>query len=549
MNFVPSIVPRADSNAGADPSEYLRVATQLHALGLPEQARAVFEVGIALAEPDPSDPATARVLADLHAGLATMFLKRGELDSAAENYRAALRLVPTLLGCWCNLANVELRSGRPQESISLYLQALELDPGHWPSRVNLVQALKATFQFSIARTLLLELLDEQPQQASLHHELGMVCFELKALDEAIEHFELAFAIDPGLAESLYWIADIKEAQEDRAGAKQAYMRAAQVDPLIRRPAVTSPAKFRVLALFAPLVGNTPTRLMLKDCAYDVDTLVLLPSGRPDLESFKYRSDLVLNLVSEADHAPEMLALAAELASRIGKPVVNDPANILRTTRDATARLLQGIPACRVPQTFRVAAGPIAAAAASRSALAFPLLARPAGTHGGDRFDMIGDAARLLAFLGERPEQEHYLIEYIDYRSADGYFRKYRLIFVGDKIMPYHLAIGETWKLHRDNTDMGSHTWMKREEESFLRDPGSVFDRSAFAALRTIRDRVGLDYFGIDCGLGACGELIVFEVNASMLVHEEPGEFSYKNPFIWAIKAAFDDMLASMVARH
>ena len=57
--------------------------------------------------------------------------------------------------------------------------------------------------------------------------------------------------------------------------------------------------------------------------------------------------------------------------------------------------------------------------------------------------------------------------------------------------------------------------MQREEEEFLSDPATVFDPAHFRVLREIRRRIGLDYFGIDCGLDRSGKLVVFEVNASM----------------------------------
>jgi hypothetical protein len=60
----------------------------------------------------------------------------------------------------------------------------------------------------------------------------------------------------------------------------------------------------------------------------------------------------------------------------------------------------------------------------------------------------------------------------------------------------------------------------------------------YQALRVVRERIGLDYFGIDCGLDPGGNLIVFEVNASMLVHDDNAEFPYKDPFVCVIKAAF-----------
>jgi len=64
----------------------------------------------------------------------------------------------------------------------------------------------------------------------------------------------------------------------------------------------------------------------------------------------------------------------------------------------------------------------------------------------------------------------------------------------------------------------------------------------------LRGRIGLDYFGIDCALDSCGDLLVFEVNASMLVHDDNAEFPYKDPHVRAIKAAFDAMLRARAGR-
>jgi hypothetical protein len=185
---------------------------------------------------------------------------------------------------------------------------------------------------------------------------------------------------------------------------------------------------------------------------------------------------------------------------------------------------------------------VSAATLASLPFSFPMLARPAGTHGGDDFEKIASLDGLAGFLGQRPDSDHYAIEYIDYLSADGHFRKYRFIFVGKAILPYHLAIGRDWKLHHDNTDMADHPWMQQEEAAFLDAPQAVFSRDNYAALQTIRERIGLDYFGIDCGLDRDGNLVVFEVNASMLVHDDNPDFPYKAPAVHAIKRAFDMML-------
>jgi len=40
------------------------------------------------------------IAADLHAALANAFMLCDDLDSAAANYKAALRLAPRLVSCW-----------------------------------------------------------------------------------------------------------------------------------------------------------------------------------------------------------------------------------------------------------------------------------------------------------------------------------------------------------------------------------------------------------------------------------------------------------------
>lgn len=533
-------IARAPAAAGVrDAADCLLRGREHYRRGEIRDAIAIFQAGLALAAMM-SIGAAADIAADLHAALANAFMLCDDIASAAENYKAALRLAPHLVACWCNLGIVHQRSGMMQQAIALYLEALRLNPGHRPSRTNLVQALVATRQFAIAKALLLELLAETPDDAALHGQLGKVCFELNETDDAIAHFEQAIALAPAQAENFYWIGAIRQVRGEAEAAQVAYARAARVHPVLRRPAITSPPAFRVLALFAPFVGNTPVEFLFRDCGYETSILSLLPGSEPDIAMLAREADLVVNLVSDADQGREVLARAVALTEAFGKPVVNDPAKVLRTTRDATALALAAIDGCRVPRTTRVAAGEALTESPDRQ---FPLLARPAGTHGGDVFAKLDDAAALHAFLAEHSGHDRYVIDYIDYRSVDGLFRKYRFLFVGEEILPYHLAIGDDWKLHRDSTDMGRHVWMQEEEERFLRDPGEVFSAAQFEVLRAIRDRIGLDYFGIDCGLDRDGNLVVFEVNASMLVHDQNPDFPYKDPHIGRIKRAFDAMLA------
>ena len=528
----------------------LLIGQEHYAAGRIEDAISAYLRGLAVvADGGPSGPVAVETISELHFKLGNACMRQGDLVFATANYQAALRLSPRLTACWCNLGNARLESGEPQEAIALYQRALTLEPDHWPSRTNLAQALLAAQQHVVAKALLAELVQERPRDGQLRNQLGKACFALNQLAEALESFQQAVSLNAKDSDSFYWIGGISQRIGDDEAAQAAYVEAVRINPLIRRPAAKSPAAFRVLALFAPFAGNLPTQYLFKDAVYDTDTLALFAGGEYDLEPLKQDVQVVVNLVSDADQGEAVLPLVADLVGQLGKPTINCPLKVQSTTRDAVAQLLDGIPACRVPKVLRHKAGAGFSLAALRAH--FPgsrvMLARPVGTHGGDDFEMFEDVAMLPAFLAQRPDTDHYLIEYIDYRSADGNFRKYRFIFVDGQILPYHLAIGSHWKLHHDSTDMASQPWTQQEELAFLTDPTTVFDARHYQALRVIRERTGLDYFGIDCGLDRSGDLVVFEVNASMLVHDGNEQFPYKAPFVHRIKTTFDEMLGKFAA--
>jgi glutathione synthase/RimK-type ligase-like ATP-grasp enzyme len=239
-----------------------------------------------------------------------------------------------------------------------------------------------------------------------------------------------------------------------------------------------------------------------------------------------------------------------LVDGVGSPVINPPQLIAGTGRDAVAKRLAQLPGCCVPQTRLYSAAELAAVVkgTSQESLTFPVLVRPAGAHGGDNFEKFEDPAQLEAFVNRLNASSYYLTSFVDYRSNDGYFRKYRFVCVGDEILPYHLAIDDKWKVHHVTTSMATHAWMQNEEQAFLEDPWRVFGATQRVALQSIRDAIGLDYFGIDCGLARDGAIVVFEVNASMLVHGNNQRFPYKTKAVERIKQAFQALLERRARR-
>lgn len=531
----------------SSPADYLARGLDALRAGDARNAHAAFEAGLAAAEALGGE-APAREVVELHFRLANVAMDAGDLDVAELHYKQALRIDLGLVAAWCNLGNVLQQRGAPADALPYYEQALKLDPTHLATRLNLVRALIAGENWGLARQFTEALIAEHPALPEAHFCLGRTEAGMQHYEAAHNAFEMAVGLNPSDPESLYWLASMRQELGDEPGALAVYAEAQKLRPLIRQSARKSPPDFTVLALQAPFGGNTPTEYLFFEPDYAINTYAVLPGVAYDIAFLKASGDLVVNLVSDADQAADILPEVVALTDQLGKTLINPPREILKTTRDGTVAALSGLPHVLVPKSVRVPAGSAIEPASLEALLpgALPVLARPAGTHGGDDFEPFETLEALSAFLGENPDSDHYLIDYIDYQSPDGLFRKYRFIFIEGEILPYHLAIGDTWKVHHVNTDMINQRWMQDEEAAFLEDPTRYFSPANMAGLKAISRAFDLSYFGVDCGLTRDGELVVFEVNASMLVHQHNEDMPYKTPHVARIKAVFDEMLRTKV---
>jgi tetratricopeptide (TPR) repeat protein len=445
---------------------------------------------------------------------------------------------------YAKMGDLFLERNEKTKAAACYETALQLNPGQLSARINLIKTKSFVREDDANIAFLQGMLVEQPNNVDLWNRLGKLHYKLYERSLALECFQRVLTIDPDNADSLYWIAGIYQGIGEHAVAEENYVRAAKLKPLIKIAAERDPPEFSVLMLFAPFAGNTPTEYLMAKQPYEVNILPLLAQVEPDIDLLKRSGQIVVNFVSDADQGQAVLPRVVKLVEQLGLPVINPPVRIQKTTREGIAEMLQDIPNLRLARVVRHESGETATVEALQNKVLFtlPFLARPAGTHGGEKFEVMNSHAELEIFIGAEPDVDHYVMEYIDYQSPDGHFRKYRLIFVDDKVLPYHLAIGNHWKVHHITTDMSKNEWMQAEEKEFLEKPEAVFTQKHYEALRAIQKAVGLDYFGIDCGLDREGNLVVFEVNASMLVHQKNEAFPYKTPFVEKIKQAFDEML-------
>jgi Flp pilus assembly protein TadD len=379
--------------------------------------------------------------------------------------------------------------------------------------------------------------------AEAHASLGLVCLNTGRAADAERRSLDALALDEAHVVASQTLAAVLEARgEFDAAARQldrAYARQALFDLAVAEPAL------RVLVLATTSNGNVPYKTIMPPARYS-RLVWYMEHARPEETPDPARYDVVFNAIGDADLAEASLAAVERFLAGCPKPVLNRPDRVMRTRRDRLGEALGGIGDVVVPRTVRLAADEIArrglAVLAREHGLAAPLLARPAGLHGGQGMARLESPEDLERF---QPEPgDHYLIQYLDYRSADGLYRKQRMLFVGGKPYPYHQAISQHWLVHHDTAGMGDSPERRAEEARFLADPEAVLGARGMAAVTAIGEALGLDYGGVDFAMLPDGRVLVFEANATMLAHpEDPaGPYAYKNPYVQAIASAFQALL-------
>lgn len=483
----------------------------------PEEAVSWYHQGAALQEMGRSVEALSSLdrAISLKSDYSLAFAKRSQVTESVDNMpeamQAALRschLSPEDVLSWSRLGDLLQKYRDFDKAIAAYDRGLARAPGDFRCLCKKAQALEAAGRWS----------------------------------EALATTQRALRIVPDNRDMLVLCGKLELKVGNPSAAHICFQSVADMGVVHHYPAAKRPAKFRALLLFSPEAGNTPYEDLIRDSCFDAEKIFVLRGYRNNPQDCSDRVDVVVNLVSETDFGLDVMASAIDLADSLHRPVVNHPRLMLATDRESISRRLSSVADTVMPMTTRIEAKDLLRRVRGGDTPVFPFIVRHTGKHGGDMMELVEDADALLHFADEAGGQTLYMTDFVDYRSLDGFFRKYRFIFVGDQILPYHLAIDDGWKVHHASTRMAGVEWMRLEEEAFLNEPGHVFGPKAMAALEAIRRQIGLDYFGIDCSLDSEGRVVIFEVNASMLIHLHNEGFEYKTPHVIGIKRAFEQLL-------
>jgi glutathione synthase/RimK-type ligase-like ATP-grasp enzyme len=327
--------------------------------------------------------------------------------------------------------------------------------------------------------------------------------------------------------------------------------ALQIQQIYSLPATSENITVRLLVIMGAgdLMANTPVEFLLEDSDVALDIVYVtpdlpLPDQLPD-------HDVLFVAIAQSDQNMSLLKDIDTALSYWPHPVLNKPASIAILSRNEACTLLEAAPEISMPNTLRIPRQILEQAADKQLSLAanlkdgdFPIIIRPVDSHAGKDLDKIDDAEALTSYLQDMPNEEFYISRFVDYRSPDGLFRKYRIVLIDGKPFVCHVGISEHWMIHYLNAGMTESAEKRAEEESFMKDFDSAFACKHAAAFRTIYERAGLDYLGIDCGETADGKLLIFEIDSCMIIHAiDPVDiFPYKQPQMNKIFSAFRQML-------
>jgi tetratricopeptide (TPR) repeat protein len=458
-------------------------------------------------------------------------LGKGGADAALAEANAVLARVPDL-GDALVLRGAALKAaGRFAEAVAAFQQALAREPGRAAVLVSLANAHAELDDLAAAEACLRRALALSPGLKAAHASLISVCAMLGADDVTEAACRAALAVDPQSVHAHRQLAEL-HAEAGRAEAARRHREIAYrrqnlfVEPATRRAPTA-------LVLLTAEEGNIPLKYLLSRDRYTV-VKWLIDYAAPGQAERLPRHDVVLNAIGEPELPAATHAAVEAFRSVSGAPFLNRPDRVARTSRIALPQLLGDLPDVVVPRAVRWHEG-------APSDLGWPVLLRPVGSHGGVGLVRADNAAAFAQATAALAAAD--VTAFVDFAAADGLFRKYRTIFIDRRPLPYHLAIGDGWLVHYVSADMLGQPARRAEERRFLDDPATAIGARATAALSAIGARIDLDYAGIDFSVLPDGRVLVFEANATMVVHPETpgGVLDYKNPAVRAILAAFDSM--------
>jgi glutathione synthase/RimK-type ligase-like ATP-grasp enzyme len=326
-----------------------------------------------------------------------------------------------------------------------------------------------------------------------------------------------------------------------------------------------PAKLRLLVLVAPgaMNSNTPIDCLLENSDIDLIFCYLRDDMlQADIEGARaLEHDIVLVGIDESEATRPLLAALTLAFANWPNPVMNQPQHLWLTDRDAASHSLQNIAGLLMPQTVRVDGSTLHAIADGQKTLPgvvgdmnFPVIVRPVGSQGGYRLSKLETPKELSNYLAEYcpggVDDTFFIAPFIDYRDAQGQFKKIRVALIDGQAYVCHMGISSHWMIHYVNAGMYEDAQKRQQEAEFMAKFDEFVQRHQ-GALQAICRQLPLDYLVMDCAETQSGDLLVFEIDHVGVVHAMDLEslFPYKQQQMQQVKQAFRTALIRRLKKN
>ena len=154
----------------------------------------------------------------------------GDIKGAEAGYRAIIKSTGGVPEACSNLGIICKASGRLEEAVKLWEQAIALNPDYSDALLNLGNALKDQGKLEEAAANYRKALALKPDLVGAHNNLGLILKEQGRLDEAIASYQKALTFKPDLAEAHSNLGLALQKQGKLEEAIQSYQNAIDLMP-------------------------------------------------------------------------------------------------------------------------------------------------------------------------------------------------------------------------------------------------------------------------------------------------------------------------------
>ena len=220
----------------------------------------------------------------------------GRADEAAEGWREAVRLAPTLADAWSNLGLHEKNRGRLAQAKAHFEQALRVAPAHLNARFNLGQTHAAEGDLAQAQACFEAMLDIEPDHAQAINSLGVLALRRYDFDEAVRRFAWVLQRQPGqlmawsnLMFALHYQADAHPQQAFDHAKAWGDLVCAQVPRCALEPAAEPNKRLRIGLLSGDLRDHSVTHFLRS---------LLESSAAAEVDWYAYANNAIFDEVAQ-----------------------------------------------------------------------------------------------------------------------------------------------------------------------------------------------------------------------------------------------------------